>query len=231
MKRHFNVLEIARCLNIAPSILERWIRQGRIPVKKKGDQCIFNRQALQRWADANHLKLELSIPESDTGKTTESRMDDLLTVMQRGGVFYDVEGNSIEEVLNSAVELIKDLTTDQKKGLYESLLAREKLMSTGIGKGVAIPHPRTPMGFSNFPAMITTCFLKTPVNYQAVDKQPVFILFLLISPTSKDHLHLLSRLSFCVRDENFMKLLNQKPDEDTFFEKIAEIEGRLDPSE
>lgn len=224
MKRNSNVEEIAKCLNIQPGIVKRWIRQGRIPVRKKGDQCVFNQSALKRWAEANNLTFTLSISESN--QISENDLESLLAVMERGAVFYDIEGNTVEEVLSNAVLHIPFFKTeDQKEILYESLAAREKLRSTGIGYGVAIPHPRTSVGYGEIPAFITTCFLKEPVNYQAVDMRPVFVL---VSPSSKVHLHLLSRLSFFLRDENFLKFLNQKPDTLAFFAKIAEYENRFE---
>jgi nitrogen PTS system EIIA component len=227
MKHNSNVEEIAKCLNIAPSIVERWVRQGRIPVRKKGDQCVFSQSALKRWAEANNLTFTLSVSESN--QISENGLESLAAVMERGAVFYDIEGNTVEEVLSNAIEQMPFFKTeDQKKMLYESLAAREKLRSTGIGYGVAIPHPRTPLGYSEIPAFITTCFLKEPINYKAVDMRPVFVLFVLVSPSSKIHLHLLSRLSFFLRDENFIKFLNQKPDTLTFFARIAEYENRFE---
>ncbi|MGB9499261.1 MAG: PTS sugar transporter subunit IIA [Dissulfuribacterales bacterium] len=222
--------ELATCLQLTVSTVERWIRQGRIPVRKKGPLCVFNLLSVQKWADSNNLTF--TPPGSKPEKKSQHRMDNLLAVMKRGGVFYDVEGDSVEEVLNSAVGHISCFKTKaHKEALYESLLAREALMSTGIGKGVAIPHPRTPLGYADIPAVISTFFLKKPVNYNAVDKKPVKVLFVLVCPSSKYHLHLLARLSFCLRDEAFLDFLSQTPDQDVFFEKADEFDGRFDTPE
>ena len=76
--------------------------------------------------------------------------------------------------------------------------------------------------------MIVTCFLKKKVDFQAIDDQPVFVLFLLLSPTIEIHLNMLSRLSFCLRDTDFMGFLRQKPDEELFLSQIREMETRLE---
>jgi len=219
--------ELASALNITPDTAERWIRQGRIPVRIKDNQCAFSRASLTKWADANNLTY--SPLGDEVPQTIKEDTDTLALAMLRGGIYYDIEGESVAEIIRSGIERITCFDTQgQKETLYESLLAREELMSTGIGNGVAIPHPRTPLDYGEIPAFITTCFLKNPVDYKAVDRQPVSVLFLLICPSSKRHLHLLARLSFCLRDGAFIKFLNRKPDSAVFFKKIGELDHRFD---
>jgi PTS system nitrogen regulatory IIA component len=227
-----NLQEFAECLDMPASTVERWIRQGRIPVRRRGNNCEFSQPLIEKWAEANHLKFvppgEERHPEAEEADET---IDDLSSVMRRGGVFYDIVGESVSEVLWSAVEKVPYFETpEQKQALYDSLKAREEMMSTGIGKGVAIPHPRTPMTESNNPAFITTCFLKTPIDYQAIDKKPVFVLFLLVSPSAKLHLHLLAQLSFCLRDESILKLLGKYPTPEELYANIAEFSERIESS-
>jgi PTS system nitrogen regulatory IIA component len=107
-------------------------------------------------------------------------------------------------------------------------MARERLASTGIGNGIAIPHPRDPLSNPPEAPIIITYFLKTPVNFKAVDDQPVSVLFLLISPTVKHHLHLLSRLSYCIRNRSFVAFLNTHPDAVALQARVAECEIQLD---
>lgn len=219
--------ELARCLNTTSGTVERWVRQGRIPVRKKGNQCIFNSKVLQKWTDENNLSFMM--PDTKSKKTPKKETADFLSAVKRGGVLYDIAGDSVEEVLDSAVSKIGCLkTTDEKKALYESLIAREELMSTGIGNGVAIPHPRKPLPYDSIPAFITTCFLKNQINFNAVDKKSVFVMFIITCPTSKSHLYLLSRLSFCLRNDGFIKQLSEIPDSETFYIKVKEFQNRFD---
>ena len=76
--------------------------------------------------------------------------------------------------------------------------------------------------------IIATCFTEKPVPFGAVDDQPVSVLFLLISPTVKHHLHLLSRLSYCIRDRAFVDFLLSQPDEKMLHLRVSEFEKRLD---
>ena len=226
--------EFAQTLGIPASTIERWIRQGRIPVRKKGDQCVFSRSTLEKWAAANHLNFNLSKKAPAAASADNPKQEHplrLRTVMERGGIAYGIKGSSVDEVLSSAVAKVSGFETpERQEALLDSLKAREQLMSTGIGKGVAIPHPRTPLKYDDIPAVITTCFLEAPIDYHAVDQEPVFVLFLLVSPSSKLHLHLLAQLSFCLRDASFLAMLRNKPDPETLLDRISEFDSRFDAS-
>lgn len=222
--------KLAASLGLPTATVERWIRQGRLPVRQKGNHCIFSPPSLKKWAETNHL----AFAPKGLGSPGEPKngADTLVDAMERGGVFYDIEGFDMEAVLQSVVNRISQFETpDRKQRLFESLLAREQLMSTGIGRGVAIPHPRTPMGEIDIPALISVCFLKTPIDYKALDHRPVFVLFVLVCPSSKVHLRMLARLSYCLREEAFVDFLRGIPDQDAFYEKIKAFDLRFDGPE
>lgn len=214
--------EIARHLDLPPNTVERWIRQGRIPVRRNGDICTFNPSVLEEWASEHHLSF--SFLKTDENPQAD-RPETLLSAMRRGGVLYSVKGRDAESVLNSAVKAVPFLSADAKIELYKGLIARESLTSTGIGKGIALPHPRYPHP-AEYSAVIT-CFLEIPVNFKAVDGLPVFILFILLSNSTKIHLHLLSRLSFCLREPGFADFLKRVPDPESLFSKFSEFEQKL----
>lgn len=220
------ISELARMLSTAPGTVERWIRQGRMPVRKKGDICEFSRSALEKWADTNHMKFTMDLPGAKT--PTEAPVISLRTAMESGGVVYDVEGETVPAVLGSAVSHMDCIDgVERKNRVLRSLMDREEMMSTGIGKGVAVPHPRTPLLDAGIPALITPCFLKSPVDFNALDRRPVFVLFILIAPSAKHHLHLLARLSFCLRNDDFIAVLRRTPERDLFLKFIDEFEDRM----
>lgn len=218
--------EVAQCLHLPLSTVERWIRQGRIPIQRGENGLIFNDSALEKWAATHNLPFTRPIKDKALQKV--SRLENLLPVMQRGGVFHSVKGDDVPTVLQTAVQNIQAFSEAEKPALYERLLERENLTSTGIGKGVAIPHPHDPLADVMDKPLITTCFLKKSIDFAAIDDKPVFVMFILISPTVKIHLHLLSRLSFCVRDNAFVEFLKTTPDAEAFFSKIAEIEKQFE---
>jgi len=93
-----------------------------------------------------------------------------------------------------------------KRQVFESLIARERLGSTGLGKGVAIPHGRV-KGSSNVQASFIR--LKTPVAFEAIDGKPVDLLFCLTVPEDcgEDHLKLLAQVAELFSDADLLREL------------------------
>ena len=222
--------EISSCLELPSTTVERWVRQGRIPVKMIGDTCLFSDTALRKWAEEHNLPYHP--PGEQQQEKTEETSEGLADAIGRGGIYYHLPGQTVEEVIGEAVSAMKDIESDSdRQALYESLVAREQMMSTGIGNGVAIPHPRTPLCLTGISTRIAVFFLDRPVDFKAVDKKPVYVLFVLVAASSRQHLHLLSRLSYCLRDATFLNLLSEIPAPETLITKIVEFEARLNGGE
>ncbi len=225
-----NINEISRCLNLPISTLDRWIRQGRIPVYKSGANWSFDTERLEKWAASRNLPFTLPGSAPETGEK-DMLSESLLSAMESGGLHTGIAGTTVEETLASAAQCVPGLTAIEREELCKALMEREALTSTGMGKGVAIPHPRTPLSATLQKPIIVTCYPRAPLDFNAIDDRPVFILFLLLSTSVKIHLHLLSRLAFCVRDNEFVSFLKETPSADRFFSKIAEFESKLEKSE
>lgn len=221
--------EFAACLNIPLNTVERWIRQGKIPIRQSGDDYLFDEKILKKWSDKHNITFTLSDHHKNVTKESEENI--LYSAMKRGGVYYDVPGDSVEEVLKNAVSLLPGMPEHDKEMLYVTMMEREKLTSTGIGKGIAIPHPRSPMNGDDIKAFISTCFLKNKVDFGAIDGKPVSVMFLLVCPTIKIHLNFLSRLSFCLRNDSFIDFLNTLPTPEMFYEKIEAVEKLLEKAD
>lgn len=217
---------VAEALKLPVTTVERWIRQGRIPIQRSGADAFFSRQAMERWATTHSLSFSLSSDQTD-GTETEIK-DGLVPAMQRGTVNHGVHGDDVATVLRSVVDCVDFLSPAAQDELYGKLMEREHLASTGIGNGIAIPHPREPLSEPPESPVITTCFSEKPIPFGAIDDQPVIVFFLLISPSVKHHLHLLSRLSFCIRDRMFVDFLKRRPDEEALHSRVAEFENQLD---
>src|SRR5215218_1333278 len=88
--------------------------------------------------------------------------------------------------------------------IYEALLQRERLGSTGIGEGIAIPHGKLP-GLSRIFGLVAR--LDKPVNFEALDSQPVDVLFLLLAPegAGADHLKALARVACVLREPGLIE--------------------------
>ena len=107
--------------------------------------------------------------------------------------------------------------------IFQALLERERLGTTGLGKGVAIPHARIPGLTQTIAAMMT---LESPVNYESSDKQPVDIIFGLLVPEDDgdDHLQHLSRLVSLFRNVNNCKKIREAQSAEQIFEILLAID-------
>lgn len=221
-----SISEVAARLNLPLETVHRWVRQGKIPMRRRGDSYVIRREMLEQWADEHKLEIQdQSTGESPKG-AEEPEFDTILQAMQRGGVFYDVQGEDRESVLRSAVQHIPNIAADARSMIFDKLLERELLASTGIGHGIALPHPRSHLDIALASPQITTCFLDRSVPFDAVDAQPVHILMVLLSQSTKQHLVMLSTLSYFLRDPAFRRQLLTKPSRSEIFDKIAELESK-----
>jgi len=223
-----SISQIAEYLDLPVQTVERWIRQGRIPVHRDGHSCAFHRGTLERWAKAHNLKF--TPPQSRREEPEEERLENLLPVMKRGGVHHGIQAEDVEAALREVTARIPGIAREHQEELLEGLLERERLASTGVGRGIAIPHLRTPLSELLDRPVITTCFLAQPIDFGAVDDRQVFVLFALLCPSVKAHLHLLSRLSYCARDDAFIEFLRSNPAKADLFSRIAEFEKQLELS-
>ncbi len=107
--------------------------------------------------------------------------------------------------------------------IFQVLLERERLGSTGLGKGVAIPHARIPGLSHTIAAMMT---LSSPIKYDAADKQPVDIVFGLLVPEDDDEHHLehLSRLVTMFRDPQICQSIRKTTNADKMFDLLLAID-------
>ena len=184
----------------------------------------MNRIELLEWAAARDIKVA---PEFFR-ENQETNGDLVLTnALARGGVLCDVPGADKASVLKEVCGRLKLPGQIDREELHSVLVAREALCSTGIGNGVAIPHPRGPIVLGLTEPHVTLAFLREPIDYRALDKQPVSILFVIISTTVHVHLMLLSHLMFALQDTEFRALLNRRTTAESILARSAEIERRV----
>jgi nitrogen PTS system EIIA component len=94
---------------------------------------------------------------------------------------------------------------------------------------VAIPHPRNPLLVQVDEPVVALCFLRRPVDFQAIDGEPVRVLFSLLSPSTRIHLRLLARLAWLLRDGPLNQLLDERAPESAILDRVHFLEGVIDP--
>jgi len=124
---------------------------------------------------------------------------DLGDIIAENAVIGDLRANSKKQLLQTLSEHAADLTGLSAREIFDTVLQREKLGSTGVGNGIAIPHAKFP-GFDRIAGVFAR--LAEPIDFDALDEQPVDLVFLLLAPESAgaDHLKALARISRLLRD-------------------------------
>jgi len=219
------VREVAKLFNVSDKTIYRWIKDGSIPAYRVNEQYRFHRAELLEWATANKVGVSPEILEE--GDSSSARAPGLVEALQAGGVVYRLGGVDKESVLRAVVEAMHLPEEVDRELLLRVLAAREALASTGIGEGIAIPHVRNPIVLHVPAATITLCFLERPVDFNALDGQPVHCLFTLVSPTVRTHLHLLSRLAFALRDPGFKDAIRRVALREEILAELRRVESAL----
>ena len=168
--------------------------------------------------------------ESFASRDSTDALPSLHAALQRGGIYFDLEGNRREKVL-AAVTKLPGIPAGVDRAVLEQLLiGRETLAPTAVGGGIALPHPRDPLVVRVDEPHVLLCFLKQPVDFRAMDGRPVRVLFTLLSPSIRMHLQMLAKLAFALHDEALVRLLGATPSRDTILERVRALEAEPAPA-
>lgn len=131
----------------------------------------------------------------------------LLDILSPDTTIVDLKGETKEEIIAELVDSLanSDAITDRDKVL-QAVLEREKIMSTGIGDGIAIPHGKSDSVEQLIAALGTQ---RRGVDFEALDGEPAYVFFLLVSPAnvSGPHIKALARISRLLKNDEFKKKL------------------------
>lgn len=151
----------------------------------------------------------------------------LADILRESCVIADIKGVTKREILFEMAETLKKAKLiDDVDSVVDIIMERESLGSTGIGDGVAIPHGK--MKKLNT-ILCVAGRSKDGVNFDAVDRQPVHIFFLVLAPEDSASLHLkvLSRISKVLRDQSFRKNILKLSEAHEIYTTIIEADDKL----
>jgi len=223
-----NVKEVAKLLNVSEKKVYRLIAQDEVPVYKIGEEYQFNRVELIEWATS--MGIRVSTETYHDHATGSSSSPSFFEALKAGSITYNVPGDDKDSVLRNVVSALKLPGSVDPEFMYQVLIAREKLGSTGIGDGIAIPHVRNPVILNVNKPVVTLSFLEHPIEFESIDGLPVTTLFTIISPTIRVHLHLLSCLGFVMQNAEFKTAIQSKASPEIIMKALQMAEAAIPPS-
>jgi PTS system nitrogen regulatory IIA component len=136
---------------------------------------------------------------------------DLSDLIDAKAIMPSLRANSKKQLLQHLAEKAAEMTGLPEREVFDTILQRERLGSTGVGNGIAIPHGKL-AGVRKIVGLFAR--LEQPVEFEALDDQPVDLVFLLLAPegAGADHLKALSRIARVLRDSDTVAKIRATPD-------------------
>ena len=145
---------------------------------------------------------------------------EILDILAPGNVLTSVRATSKKQALQELSKHASQVTGLHDRTIFDVLLERERLGTTGVGRGIAIPHGKL-SELDRLHGIFTV--LEQPIEFDSVDDQPVDLIFLLLAPESAgaDHLKALARVSRLLRDSNFCDRLRATATPSELFDTLT----------
>jgi len=217
--------EAAAYLGVDERTARRWVRDRGLPVHRAEERLFLNPIELWEWAAEHRVPVSPELLEQ--ARHTPDSAAPISILLEAGGIHHDVPGDTPAEALRAMVDRLPLPASVDRGFLATALAAREAMGSTGIGHGIAIPHVRNPIVLQVNEPLVSLSLLVRPVDFGAMDGQPVHALFTLISPTVPMHLRLLAELSFLLQDATLLQLVQERAPAERLLERIRSLEQSM----
>jgi PTS system nitrogen regulatory IIA component len=194
-----SVRDAAKVFGVSEPTILRWVKAEGLPSFYINGHHRFNRVDLLEWS---HVRKHPMSRELGGDGERKNPFESLARALDAGGVHSAVAGADVSSALAAAAQTLP-LSAADKALAVEVLMEREKHGTTAVGDGIAFPHPRSPLVFPVASCVVSLCFLERPVDFGAPDGKPVHALFVLLAPTVRAHLALLSELAAALHEPRF----------------------------
>lgn len=148
----------------------------------------------------------------------------IFSLLNEKTVLPNLEADDKAEILDQMISSLEGFVTNgELDEIREAVFERERIMSTGVGKGLAIPHGKASGIKQTYAAF---AILKNPVDYEAIDDEPVNMVFLLVGPQASNNLHIkmLSRISRLMNNSEFRDRLRECSTSEEIIEQFKKEE-------
>jgi nitrogen PTS system EIIA component len=149
----------------------------------------------------------------------------IMDYLSKNAIAIDIKGKNKKEVISELADLlVKAKKIQDKEKIVKVLLEREELGSTGIGQGIAIPHGKTDQIDD---VVIAFGSSKQGIDFESLDGEPVYLVFLLLAPMESSGVHLkaLAKISRLLKDKYFRQALRDAKNVDDVIKVIKDENG------
>ena len=146
---------------------------------------------------------------------------ELSDLLSPAGILPTLKAKTKKQALQDLAELGASVTGIPARDILEGVLQRERLGSTGLGGGIAIPHAKF-KGLERIHCLVAR--LEQPIEFEAIDNEPVDLIFVLLAPAhaSGDHLKALARISRLLREPNALERLRAARDAKSLYAVLTQ---------
>ncbi len=193
--------ELAEYIKINEKTVIKLAKNGQIPGVKIGNQWRFHLDAIDRYLQEDIVHA----PDEDLNMiiNTAENITPLSKLIHPDLIKLDSKVKDVNEVLIELTQIaVNSSITPSKNDLFAQLKRRERMLSTAIGSGVAVPHPRYPSPELFKKPGIVIMRSKTGVEYNAPDNKPVHLFLMTCTPSEFIHLRLLAKISKLLHTSN-----------------------------
>lgn len=145
------------------------------------------------------------------------------SLLEKGDVYYNIQGGSAEEAISSFAKVLRLPKSVDRAALKNALIERERLGTTAIGEGFAIPHSRKQEAANDESAFMAIGYLDMPLDWGAPDGKPVTTLFLILSAGVQHHLSALSGIACMAGKKDFRTFIAKRPSKKEVIEYLKNL--------
>lgn len=224
------IKDVAELLNISETTVRRWLVDGKIPAYRLNRQYRFSRAEIEDWLMQQKLDVAFSEKPNHSAKEEPAKANNLqfslYRAIYRGEVLGSVQGSSKEEIIRHTMEHMATGFDLDAEVLTDLFLDRERMMPTGLGYGIGVPHTRDFLLNTHYD-VIEVVYPEKPIEYGALDGEPVNVLFFLFASEDRHHLNLLAKLAHLCASEEARSFFRTKPNKEHLLDYIKQWETSL----
>ena len=217
--------DVAELLSVSIQTINNLIKSSEIPFYTLEGEHRFNRQEIENWM----LKTKGELPFGESSESASPwQQFGLYRAIHKGDVILDAENTEKEALIRETMDKASHQIQFDADTVSDLLLERENLMPTALSNGIAVPHTREFL-LEGLVDAVFVVYPKEPINWGALDNNPVHTLFFLFACDDKRHLNLLAKIAHFASSQECLNFIQDRPPKNTLLNYIKNWESTIAP--